>query len=86
MGSVRDFTPELVLTDYRMPRMDGIELIRRLREAPSLDRVPMVMVTANAAWSVEREARAAGASEVVAKPVDILSLLGRYERGEFAGA
>ena len=80
------FTPELVLTDYAMPRMDGVELIRRLRAIPALAGVPMVIVTANGADDLARDARAAGAADVVIKPVDIVGLVGRYERGEFAGA
>lgn len=86
LESLKAFTPELVLTDYTMPRMDGIELIRRLRLVPDLAGVPMVIVTANGADDVEMDARAAGAADVVIKPVDIVGLVGRYERGEFQRA
>lgn len=81
LDGIRTFSPELVLTDLRMPDMDGVELIRRLRRVPGLDRVPVVMVTADDAWEVEGEARAAGASDFVAKPVDLVGLVGRYEKG-----
>ena len=78
------FTPELVLTDYMMPRVDGIELIRRLRLIPVLNQVPMVIVTANGAEDVARDARAAGAADVVIKPMDIIGLVQRCQRGEFS--
>ena len=80
------FAPELVLTDYMMPRMDGIELIRRLRQIPNLAPVPMVIVTANGADDVARDARAAGAADVVIKPMDIIGLVERCQRGEFSVA
>lgn len=86
LGSVPGFTPEFVLTDFQMPRMDGVELIRRMRSLPGLARVPVAMATANDGQDVESQARAAGAADVVHKPVDVLRLLGRYERAEFAEA
>ncbi|MHC5536953.1 response regulator [Singulisphaera rosea] len=70
-----EFGPDLVLTDFRMPGVDGIELIRRLREAPILLRVPMVVCTAEAGADLDRLAREAGASEVISKPVDIFFLV-----------
>lgn len=86
LDAAADFTPELVLTDFNMPMMDGVELIRRLKSVPGFDRVPMVMVTASDTDCIEQAARAAGAADVIAKPADVLSLVGRFERGEFAEA
>ena len=37
--------PDLVLLDYVMPEMDGIELLQRIRQLPHLGTVPIVMVT-----------------------------------------
>lgn len=81
LDALGGFAPDLVLTDFMMPQMDGIELIRRLRSFPSLHDVPMVMATANDAWNVEQEARAAGATDVVYKPLNILLILDRFSRG-----
>ncbi|QEH35794.1 Chemotaxis protein CheY [Aquisphaera giovannonii] len=83
LADLNGFQPELVLTDFMMPQMDGIELIRRLRSIPELDHVPMLMVTAADDRTVEEQAKAAGAAGIVTKPVDILEVLGRVERGEF---
>lgn len=80
LGRLSSFTPDLVLTDFMMPAMDGVELIRRLRSIPGLDGVPMVVVTAKDVEDVERAALEAGAADVVAKPVDVLALVSRYER------
>src|ERR1039458_579486 len=38
--------PELVVTDLRMPAMDGLELILALRSEPSLSRIPVILFTA----------------------------------------
>jgi DNA-binding response OmpR family regulator len=46
----------------------------------------MVMVTAGGTEEVESRARAAGAADVVLKPVDVLDLVARYRRGEFHAA
>ncbi|WP_165252773.1 response regulator [Paludisphaera soli] len=83
LSRLEGFTPELVLTDFMMPQMDGIELIRRLGSMQGLDRVPKVMVTADSRQDVERLAREAGATDVVIKPADVLDLLARYGSGEF---
>ena len=83
LALVADFTPDLVLTDMMMPVMDGVELIRRLREMPEFDRVPMILITASSSVKAELEARQAGAAEVVEKPVDLRQVVDRFRRGEF---
>ena len=42
-----DNEPDLVIVDYMMPEIDGLEFIRRLREIPACEGVPVVMITAN---------------------------------------
>jgi CheY-like chemotaxis protein len=77
LGCLTHFHPELVLTDLRMPGLDGIGLIRRLRAMPELDAVPVVAMTSMASPEVEREARRAGAVDFLAKPLDSATLLDR---------
>jgi len=74
---VPEFRPHLVLTDLMMPVMDGIELIRRLHDDPETTRVPVVAITADATEQAERQARQAGAVDVITKPIDLPALLGR---------
>ncbi len=74
-----EFQPELVLTDLMMPEMDGVELIRRIHAAPETMDLPIVAITADATVYAERQARAAGAVDVITKPVDLPSLLERLE-------
>jgi two-component system, OmpR family, response regulator VicR len=39
--------PDLVITDFMMPIMNGGELVRRMRAEPQLEQIPIIMVTAN---------------------------------------
>jgi CheY-like chemotaxis protein len=77
LKAVADFHPQLVLTDLMMPVMDGVELIRRLHDEPSTATLPVVAITADATEQAERQARDAGAVDVITKPIDLPSLLGR---------
>jgi len=72
-----DFQPDIVLTDLMMPGMDGVELIRRLRDDPETADLPVVAITADATDQSERRAREAGAADFIAKPIDLPSLLER---------
>jgi two-component system, response regulator RpfG len=64
----RKHQPDLVLTDYKMPQMDGIELTRRFRELHA--DIPLVMVTAVEDKEVRYLALDAGATDFLNKPID----------------
>ena len=78
LEAVVAFSPDLVLTDVMMPAIDGIELIRRLRERPELWAIPIVAMTASPSAECERRARGAGAVDFIVKPADIGRILGRF--------
>ena len=67
--------PALVFLDVDMPRMDGIETCRRLREQAANRETTIVMLTAAHGDAVEREAEAAGADLFLTKPFSPLDLL-----------
>jgi CheY-like chemotaxis protein len=79
LDCLAEFDPELVLTDLRMPGLDGLGLLRRLRAMPDWDAVPVVVMSAGASAEAEREVRRAGAAEFLAKPVDSDTLLGHID-------
>jgi DNA-binding response OmpR family regulator len=60
--------PDVVLLDVRMPGLDGLAVLRRLREADP--GVAVIMVTANEDLAIARETLAIGAFDYVAKPFD----------------
>ena len=62
--------PDLILLDLRLPKVDGLEVLRRLEADPELRRIPTVVLTTSAA---ERDVIAAydhGAGSYLVKPVD----------------
>jgi two-component system response regulator RpfG len=63
-------TFNLVLTDYQMPEMNGIEFIKRLRSNPALTHIPVIMVTSIEDKNVRYEALEVGATDFLMKPVD----------------
>ncbi len=65
---VRRWSPSIVVTDLKMPRMDGMELLGRLAELP--ERVFVVMLTAQGSIESAVEAMRMGAFDYLPKPVD----------------
>ena len=62
--------PDLILTDYKMPDMNGVELTRELRQLPSCMDVPIVVITVVDETAVRYQALESGATDVLIKPVD----------------
>ena len=71
----RAMRPELVLLDVQMPRLDGLEVCRRLRRAPECAGMRIVMLTAAGQAADRARGLAAGADEYLTKPFSPLALL-----------
>ena len=67
--------PDLVLTDIRMPEMDGYELILHLRQSELMKTIPIIGVSASAYEEDRQKCLDVGADDFLAKPVDIDKLL-----------
>jgi two-component system chemotaxis response regulator CheY len=65
---------EFVVSDWNMPNMTGIELLREIRKDPALKHLPVLMVTAEAKKENIIEAAQAGASGYVVKPFTSVTL------------
>src|SRR4051812_15777138 len=68
---------DLVVTDFIMPGMDGMEFIRRLRALESIVEVPVVMVTSNGATELRHEALVSGVTDFLSKPIDRIEFTAR---------
>ncbi|WP_042690384.1 HD domain-containing phosphohydrolase [Azospirillum sp. B506] len=66
---LRGNEPDLILLDQMMPEMDGMELLRRIRDDARLDTVPVVMITANTAVDIRVRALDEGCNDFLTKPI-----------------
>lgn len=67
---------DMVVTDLNMPNVDGLDLIRGLRQKPAYKFTPIVMLTTESQDSKKQEGRSAGASGWIVKPFTPEQLLG----------
>jgi diguanylate cyclase (GGDEF)-like protein len=70
-------TPDLVLLDVMMPKVDGVELCRRLRANPATANLPVIMLTAKSLSADKVVGLTAGADDYIIKPFDTLELVAR---------
>jgi two-component system KDP operon response regulator KdpE len=71
---LKDWTPDLIVTDLRMPNMDGLELCRRIRTE---SRIPIIVLSVKGEETIKVEALDAGADDYITKPFSINELLAR---------
>jgi class 3 adenylate cyclase/CheY-like chemotaxis protein len=79
LAAAKEQLPDLILLDVMMPKIDGIEVCRRLKGDPNLPFMPIILVTAKAASSDVVTGLEAGADEYLTKPVDQMSLVARVK-------
>ena len=70
-------TPDLVITDYKMPDMDGADFIRTFRALPGASEIPVMVVTVYEERSYCYQALEAGATDFLLSPVDQLEFRAR---------
>jgi two-component system phosphate regulon response regulator PhoB len=74
---LRESVPDLVVLDWMLPGVSGIELCRRLRARPETKALPIVMLTARGEESERVRGLATGADDYVVKPFSVPELLAR---------
>jgi adenylate cyclase len=79
LAVTREQLPDLILLDIMMPKMDGVEVCRRLRADGSLPFIPIILVTAKSDPKDVVAALEAGGDEYLTKPVDHSSLVARVK-------
>jgi len=79
LATAREKRPDLILLDIMMPKLDGIEVCRRLKADRSLPFMPIIMVTARADSKDIVHGLEAGGDEYLTKPVDQAALVARIK-------
>ncbi|WP_249693456.1 phosphate regulon transcriptional regulator PhoB [Stappia sp. WLB 29] len=74
---LRESQPDLLLLDWMLPGLSGIELCRRLRSRPETERLPVIMLTARGEEQERIRGLATGADDYVVKPFSIPELMAR---------
>ena len=67
--------PDLIITDYHMPVLSGIELCRRLKQDPSTARMPSIMLTARGYHLEPHDTKESGILRMISKPFSPRRLL-----------
>jgi two-component system phosphate regulon response regulator PhoB len=74
---LRETVPDLLLLDWMLPGLSGIELCRRLRGRPETERLPIIMLTARGEEGERVRGLATGADDYVVKPFSVPELIAR---------
>jgi putative two-component system response regulator len=77
LRAIVEYSPDLVLLDLNLPRMDGYEICRQLRADPITATLPVIVITAHTSLDDMVAALDAGADDFLAKPVQQAELLAR---------
>src|SRR6202007_1003795 len=74
---LRETAPALIVLDWMLPGLSGIELCRRLRTRPETQALPIIMLTARGEETERIRGLATGADDYIVKPFSVPELLGR---------
>jgi diguanylate cyclase (GGDEF)-like protein len=77
LDQVEHVTPDLILLDVMMPKMDGMEVVRRLKANKNLPFIPVIMQTALDSTENKVEGLDAGADDYITKPINFAELEAR---------
>ncbi|MGH7716090.1 MAG: response regulator, partial [Vulcanimicrobiaceae bacterium] len=73
----QDHEPDLLIVDFRMPEMDGVQLIQHFRTIPNYLDIPIIMLTGEQDVEIRRKAIEAGVSDFLNKPADPVEFTSR---------
>lgn len=79
LEKMTETTPDLILCDLMMPRMDGMALLRKLRSQPATREIPFMILTGKNSQDDYNEAMQLGVKHFLYKPFDIKELLARVK-------
>ncbi|MFA5350954.1 MAG: response regulator [Candidatus Omnitrophota bacterium] len=79
LETLKNTIPDLILLDINMPKMNGFEVYKKIREDDRLDQVKVIAMSGSVMKEDERRIVAAGFNDFVPKPIDIKGLVGKLK-------
>jgi two-component system alkaline phosphatase synthesis response regulator PhoP len=79
MQMAREHSPNLVLLDIMMPKMDGMEVVERMRADKNLTHIPIIFLTARGDEKMEVEGLDKGGDDYITKPISTKKLISRIK-------
>jgi len=79
LAAALETLPDVILLDWMMPKLSGIEVLLRLKDTVATERVPVIMLTARAQESEIERGFAAGADDYIVKPFSTRELHSRVQ-------
>jgi two-component system phosphate regulon response regulator PhoB len=79
LKGARELKPDLILTDWLMPGMDGLEFCRTIKQIPEIKKIPVIMITCKGDDSDISKAARCGITDYFVKPFLIRELVERIE-------
>lgn len=80
LASIAQFKPDLIVTDVRMPDMNGFDFLDRVKHNPVAASTPVVFLSAIDDFHARKTARELGAADYLLKPVDEQQMLATLEK------
>ena len=80
LAQLVEFDPDIIITDLNMPKMNGLELVKKLRLEKKTQYLPILFLTTEGSPEARKEGRAAGATGWIVKPFTADRLLETIER------
>lgn len=75
----REHSPSLILLDIMMPKMDGLEMVERIRDDNDLSHIPIIFLTARGDEKTEVEGLDKGGDDYITKPISTTKLISRIK-------
>lgn len=80
LNEFSEYAPDLILLDFRMPFMDGLEVIRALNSEKNHRNIPIIMISAENDKEYYEKAMAQGAADFITKPFNYNDIISKIEK------